>query len=94
MEFNSVPNPQIDDWFTSFLKISLTGEGKLGISGANVKLNIGKVSGDNSGMLAVRTSQRVDMSKGEGHLPFSILAQTDSKISLPGNLVCRKAEVC
>jgi len=81
--------------FVSILstKLQIMGQGSLSISGNDVKMNVEKIVGDNSGILTVRHTQTVHMKGSEGHLPFSLLSQKGSNVTFPTSMNCRGVEV-
>lgn len=63
------------------------------MSGNGIQVHVEKISGDATGLLTVRPSQRINMKLSEGQLPFSILVQKASNVALPEMTNCRDVEV-
>ena len=69
------------------------GQGSMAVSRNDIKVNVDKIMGDNTGILTVRPTQTIHMRGSEGHLPFSVLSQKGSTVTFPTSMNCRGVEV-
>lgn len=72
--------------------MEIRGGATLGLTGDSI-LTTKAVKGDHTGQLNILTGQKFDIIANHTLMPFSILSQRDSSITLPRSLDCKDVEM-